>query len=186
MSRNWGRVLGLGNFKLLTNCSNRSLFDLPVARDASDLARRRVQPYGVSATLAVKETALFAQVALQVNSLHASGSSMNTRTASGDRFFSTKSRWHSNTNLSASKRFAFASASVSPCEIAAGISSTKQVYPPSFADSKTAVNFMRLYYHNTVYPQSEKTIGDQWRGSWKNHPCGSFSLVTRHSTLAPS
>jgi hypothetical protein len=35
---------------------------------------------------------------------------------------------------------------VSPCEIAAGISSTKQVYPPSFAGSKTAVNFIAIDY----------------------------------------
>ena len=49
-------------------------------------------------------------VALQVNAFHASGSSIDSRTASGERSFSTKLRWHSSTNFRASKRFAFASA----------------------------------------------------------------------------
>ncbi len=36
------------------------------------------------------------------------------------------------------------------CEIAAGISSTKHVYPPSLAGSKTAVSFMPTNYHPQV------------------------------------
>jgi len=86
--------------------------------------------------------------------IHASASSMISRTASGERFFSTKSRWHSKTSFSASKRFALASASVSPCEIAAGISSTKHVYPPSFAGSKTAVSFIFEDYHTPASAQT--------------------------------
>jgi hypothetical protein len=38
--------------------------------------------------------------------------------------------------------------------MAGGISSTKQVYPPSWAGSKTAVNFIFLYYHTTVAAQT--------------------------------
>ena len=149
-------MLGLGNFKLLTNRANCSFFDLSMTWDTGDLAQRWVQPYGVPSTFAIQNTTLFAQVALQVNAFHASGSSINSRTASGERSFSANSRWHSTTNFRASKRFAFASASVSPWEIAAGISSTKQVYPPSFAGSKTAVSFMRVCYHNTGCPQCPK------------------------------
>lgn len=65
-----------------------------------------------------------------------------------------KSRWHSRTSFSASRRFALASASVSPCEIAARISSTKQVYPPSLAGSKTAVTFMPVDYNSPVSLQT--------------------------------
>src|SRR5271157_1015855 len=43
-------------------------------------------------------------------------------------------------------RFAFASSRVSPWEIAVGISSTKQVYPPSLAGSNTAVSFTSSGY----------------------------------------
>ena len=149
-----GQVSGRGYFKLFTDCSNRSFFDFPMARDAGDLTHRRIQPYGMPATLAIKETTLFAQVTLQVNPLHASGSSMISRTASGERFFSTMSRWHSKTSFTASKRFTLASASVSPCEIAAGISSTKQVYPPSLAGAKTAVSFINTDYHTPVSLQT--------------------------------
>ena len=141
---------GLRNFKLFTNCANCPLFDFPMAGEAGDLALRRVQPYGVFATLAKKETTLFAQVPLQVDPFHTSGSSMISRTASDGRFFAIKSRWHSKTSFSASKRFTLASASVSPCEIAAGISSTKQVYPPSLAGAKTAVSFINTDYHTPV------------------------------------
>jgi hypothetical protein len=157
-------VSGLRNFKLFTNCANCSLFDFPMAGDAGDLALRGVQPYGVAAAFAIKETTLSAQVPLQVNPLHASASSMISRTASDDRFFSTNSRWQSKTSFSASKRFALASASVSPCEIAAGISSTKQVYPPSFAGSKTAVSFTRIDYHSPVSLQT-RLLGVRPRGS---------------------
>ena len=147
-------ISGLRNFELFTNCANCSLFDFPMAGDAGHLALRGVRPSGVPATFAIKETTLSAQVPLQVNPLHASASSMTSRTASDERFFSTKSRWHSKTSFSASKRFALASASVSPCEIAAGISSTKQVYPPSVAGSKTAVNFILIDYHSAVSLQT--------------------------------
>lgn len=78
---------------------------------------------------------------------------MISRTASDEMFFSARSRWHSKTIFSASKRFVLASASVSPCEIAAGISCTKQVYPPSLAGSKTAVSFMRIDYHTPILLQ---------------------------------
>jgi len=135
--------LRVTNFELFTNRANCSLFDFSMAGDTCDLALYGVQPYGVPATLTIKLATLSSQVALQVDSLHASASSMVSRTASGERFFSANSRWHSKTNFSASRRLALASSSVSPCEIAAGISSTKQVYPPSFAGSKTAVIFIR-------------------------------------------
>jgi hypothetical protein len=140
-------ISGLRNFKLFTNCPNCPFFDFPMAGDTGDLTLRGVQPNGMPATFAIKETTMSAQVPLQVEPFHASGSSMISRTASDERFFSARSRWHSKTSLSASRRFTLASASVSPCEIAAGISSTKQVYPPSLAGSKTAVNFMRINYH---------------------------------------
>src|SRR5205814_2698526 len=81
--------------------------------------------------------------------LHVSAKSNGSRRAFGDRSFSASSRWHSSTSLSASRRFALASARVSPCEMAAGTSSTKQVYPPSLAGSKTAVNFMVRGCHTT-------------------------------------
>jgi len=59
----------------------------------------------------------------------------------GYRSFSARSRWHSSTSLNASSRFALASTRVSPCEMVAGTFSAKQVYLPSLAGSKTAVNF---------------------------------------------
>jgi hypothetical protein len=73
--------------------------------------------------------------------LHASANSSGSRGAFGESCFSASSRWHASTSLSASRRFAFASARVSPCEMAAGTSSTKQVYPPSLAGSKTPSEF---------------------------------------------
>lgn len=88
-----------------------------------------------------------AQVPLQVAELHASANSIGSRRALGDSPFSARSRWHSSTSLSASSRFALASPRVSPCEMAAGTSSTKQVYPPSWAGSKTAVSFMPQTCH---------------------------------------
>src|SRR4029077_6500367 len=84
---------------------------------------------------------------LQFVELHVSANSKGSRNAFGERSFSARSRWHTSTSLSASSRFAFASASVSPCEMAAGTSSTKQVYPPSLAGSKTAVSFMPQSCH---------------------------------------
>jgi hypothetical protein len=78
-------------------------------------------------TLAIKDTTLFAKVTLQVDPFQESGNSIESRTASGESDFSTSFRWYCNTSLRASSKFAFASARVSPWEIAAGISSTKQV-----------------------------------------------------------
>src|SRR5690349_21017215 len=95
----------------------------------------------MSATLAKEDAALFAQVLLQVASV------MHRQTpAFGDKSFSASSRWHSSTSFSASSRFALASASVSPCEMAAGTSSTKQVYPPSLAVEN------RSQFHTTGMP----------------------------------
>ena len=122
------------------------------------------------------------------NPFHASEISIGSRTASGERFFSTKSRWHCTTSFRASSRFAFASARVSPCEIAAGISSTKQVNPPSLAGSKTAVSFIRLCYHKTVcryyfVPSSRPSLLNlehfrrQYSGSW---------FACRYLILSPS
>jgi hypothetical protein len=112
--------------------------------DAGNAAVSEIQPYAVRAALTEKGTTLLAQVAFQLRKPHTPASSMLSRTASGERFFSASSRWHSSTSLRASRRFALASSSVSPCEIAAGISSTKQVYPLSGAGSKTAVTLMRF------------------------------------------
>jgi len=130
------------DFKLLANALNRSFLDFAVARHAGDLPVGRIEPDRVRAALAKEAASLPAQVALQVAELHASTNSSGSRRALGDRSFSARSRWHSSTSLSASSRFALASPRVSPCEIAAGTSSTKQVYPPSLAGSKTAVSFM--------------------------------------------
>src|SRR5262249_25898806 len=124
------------------NATDRSFIDFAVAGHAGDLTIGRIEPDRMSATLAKEDASLFAQVLLQVAELHASANSSGSRRAFGDKSFSASSRWQLSTSLSASKRFAFASARVSPCEIAAGTSSTKQVYPPSLAGSKTAVNFI--------------------------------------------
>lgn len=156
---------GLRNFKLSTDCTNCSLFDFPMTGNAGDFALRGIKPYGVLATFAIQEATLCAEVPLQVNPLHASASSRISRTAPDERFFSTKSRWHSKTSFSASKRFALASARVSPCEIAAGNSSTKQVYPPSLAGSKMAVSFMPIDYHSPVSQQTRWGWARVRRGS---------------------
>jgi hypothetical protein len=132
---------GLSNFELSADCANGAVLDLAVTGNA---AVSGIQPYAVRAALTEEGTALLAQVAFQLRKPHTPASSMLSRTASGERFFSASSRWHSSTSLRASRRFALASSSVSPCEIAAGISSTKQVYPPSGAGSKTAVTLMRF------------------------------------------
>src|SRR5881394_2413118 len=89
---------------------------------------------------------MLTQMPLQIRQLHASANSIGSRTASGEISCLANSRWDSNTSLRASNRFDLASARVSPCEIAAGISSTKQVYPPSLAGSKTAVSFILTNY----------------------------------------
>ncbi len=135
---------GLRNFELPADCANRAVLDLAVPRDAGKAAVPGIQPYAVRTTLTEEGTALLAQVAFQLRKLHTPASSMLSRTALGERFFSASLRWHSSTSLRASRRFALASSRVSPCEIAAGISSTKQVYPPSDAGSKTAVTLMHF------------------------------------------
>src|SRR5204862_6728214 len=84
--------------------------------------------------------------------------SIISRKASGESSFSASSRWHSRTSFKASRRFALASSRVSACEIAAGISSTKQVYPPSLARSKTAVSFMLRNYHASVAFEQATTL----------------------------
>src|SRR5436190_404295 len=133
--------LGLRDVKLLANAASGSFLDFAVTRHAGDLPVGRVEPDCVRAALAKEDAPVPAQVPLQFAELHASTNSSGSRRAFGDSFFSASSRWHSSTSLSASSRFALASAKVSPCEMAAGTSSTKQVYPPSLAGSKTAVSF---------------------------------------------
>lgn len=105
---------GRRNIELPADGADRSLFDLPVARDARDLTIGRVEPDRVASALAEQRAAVPAQVALQLGELHASARSRISRNASGDRFFSASSRWHSTASLSASRRFALASSSVSP------------------------------------------------------------------------
>lgn len=144
----------LRNFELFADGADRPLLDFAMARHAGNLPALRVEPNGMVATLAEEDATLLAQVTLQVRKLHTSANSSVSRTAFGERFFSASSRWHSSTSLSASRRFVFASSRVSPCEMAAGISSTKQVYPPSLAGSKTAVNFMLPNYHTTGASQT--------------------------------
>ncbi len=164
--RNSSRASRLRNFELLADGSDRPLLNFRMARYAGNFALLRVKPDGVCATLAIENAALLAQMALQVCKLHASANSSVSRSASGERSFSANSRWHASTSLSASRRFAFASSRVSPCEIAAGISSTKQVYPPSLAGSNTAVSFTFSRYHTTP-------------GSRKFRPKGSHTVQKR-------
>src|SRR5713101_5386994 len=76
---------------------------------------------------AIQNATVLAQMAFQFREFHASAISITSRTACGERPFSASSRWHCSASFSASARFALASSMVSPCEIAAGISSTKQV-----------------------------------------------------------
>src|SRR5437764_143629 len=134
--------LRLRDFKLPANAMDRSFLDFAVAGHAGNLPVGRISPDRVRAALAKEDAALPAQVPLQIAELHPSANSSGWRTAFGDRSFSASSRWHSSTSLSASSRFALASSKVSPCEIAAGTSSTKQVYPPSLAGSNIAVSFI--------------------------------------------
>jgi hypothetical protein len=72
-------------------------------------------------------TSLLPEVPLQIRQPHVPANSIVSRKASGESSFSASSRWHSRTSFKASRRFALASSRVSPFEIAAGISSTKQV-----------------------------------------------------------
>src|SRR5437667_1669509 len=100
---------------------------LRMARDAGDLVQRRVEPNTMGSALAIQNATMVAQMAFQLREFHASAISKTSRTACGERPFSASSRWHCSASFSASARFALASSMVSPCEIAAGISSTKQV-----------------------------------------------------------
>ena len=128
-----GQVSGLGYFKLFTDCSNRSFFDFPMARDAGDLnappdstiwnARyprdkgdnlvREGDVEGQSASCIGKFDDIAHRLRREIFFHHVA-------LALQDQFHCVQEIYP-------------ASASVSPCEIAAGISSTKQVYPPSLA-----------------------------------------------------
>ena len=141
-----GGCLWSWNLKLPANTPDSSFLDFTVARHAGDLPVGRIEPDRVRTALAKENASPFAQVPLRVAELHASANSSGSRRALGERSFSASSRWHSSTSLSASRRFALASSRVSPCEMAAGTSSTTQVYPPSLAGSKTPVNFMSRGY----------------------------------------
>ena len=112
----------------------------------------------MSATLPVEDAAVLPEMPLQVRQPHVPANSIVSRKACGESSFSASSRWHSRTSFKASRRFALASSMVSPCEIAAGISSTKQVYPPSLAGSKTAVSFMLINYHASVAFEQATTL----------------------------
>ena len=137
---------GLRYFKLPANSAHRPFLDLSVTRHAGDFAACGVEPDGVSATLPMEDAAVLSEMSLQIRQPHAPANSIVSRKACGESSFSASSRWHSRTSFKASRRFALASSTVSPCEIAAGISSTKQVYPPSLAGSKTAVSFILTNY----------------------------------------
>jgi hypothetical protein len=81
----------------------------------------------MGSSLLIQSATMLAQMAFQRREFHASAISKTSRTAWGERPFSASSRCHCSTNISASARFALASSMVSPWEIAAGISSKKQV-----------------------------------------------------------
>src|SRR5260370_39559449 len=120
-------ALWAGNFYLLADGPHAPFLDCAMARDAGDLVQRRVEPNTMGSTLAIQNATMEPQMAFQFREFHASAISITSRTACGERPFSASSRWHSRASLSASARFALASSMVSPCGIAAGISSTKQV-----------------------------------------------------------
>ena len=101
--------------------------DFAMAWDAGDLVQRGVEPNAMGSTLAIQNATMEPQMAFQFREFHASAISKTSRTACGERPFSASSRWHCSASFSASARFALASSMVSPCEIAAGNSSTKQV-----------------------------------------------------------
>src|SRR3989454_2309134 len=120
-------ALWAGNFQLLADGPHRPFLDFAMARDAGDLVQRRVEPNAMGSALAIQNATMVAQMAFQLREFHASAISKTSRTACGERPFSASSRWHCSASFSASARFALASSMVSPCEIAAGISSTTQV-----------------------------------------------------------
>src|SRR6202022_311958 len=120
-------VLWPRNFQLLADGPHRPFLDFAMARDAGDLMQRWVEPNTMGGTLAVQNATMEPQMAFQFREFHASAISKTSRTACGERPFSASSRWHCSASFRASARFALASSMVSPCEMAAGISSTKQV-----------------------------------------------------------
>lgn len=138
---------GLRNFQLLADGTPRALFNFPVAGDTGELMSYGIGPDRVVTTFSVENASIAAEMPFQLRQLHVPANSIVSRNASGESSFSDSSRWHSSTSLSASSRFALASSSVLPWEIVAGISSMKQEYPPSFAGSKTAVNFTPSQCH---------------------------------------
>jgi hypothetical protein len=72
-----------------------------VTRNTGDL-RGKDSPDGVTLTVPIKDTNLSAEVALQANTLHGPGNSIESRNGSGERVFSTSSRWHCDISLGAS------------------------------------------------------------------------------------
>jgi len=64
------RLFRTADFQLFANRANRALFDLSMTRNAGDLSEGRIQPNGVTTTLAIKDTTLFAKVTLQVDPFH--------------------------------------------------------------------------------------------------------------------
>ena len=69
------------NFQLFADCANRAVLNFSVTRNAGDLSLGRIQPDGVTATLAIKDATFFAKIALQVDPFHESGNSIGSRTA---------------------------------------------------------------------------------------------------------
>lgn len=130
------------NLKLTADGPDGAFLDFAMPGNAGNPSLPWMEPDGVCSAFPVEHAAMLPQMPLQIRQLHASAKSSVSRTAFGDNSCSAISRWHSNTSLSASSKLTFASTSVSPCEIAAGTSSTKQVNPPSAAGSKTAVSFI--------------------------------------------
>lgn len=74
-------LFGARNFQLLADRADRAVLNFSVTRNAGDLSLGRIQPDGVTATLALKDATLFAEMALQVDPFHGSGNSIGSRTA---------------------------------------------------------------------------------------------------------
>ncbi len=145
------------DFQLPADGARRCFFDFTMPRDAGQPAVGGIEPNAVSASLTVENAPVPPQMLLQIRAFHESYTSVNSigsRTACRESSFSANSRWHSSTSFNASSKLTLASSRVSPWEIAAGISSTKQVYPPSAAGSKTAVNLI----------PSVCTLSTAWQG----------------------
>jgi len=114
------------NLKLLTNCAGGVLLDFAMTRNAGEFDWRDLTRWCAS-HLRGEKTTVTAHMPFKIVQFHVSASSIGSRSAFGERFSSASSRWHCSTSLSASSKFALASSIVSPCEMAAGTSSTKQV-----------------------------------------------------------